>query len=139
MTVVKPPSDGEGLRFTGDTLKLVSIAIEWLELPTVRASTYPVDTLGKILFSHDEMPCGSVADYFEEVSYGALHVTGDIYGWVNGGSYGASLEDLLAALEELDPTVDFTQYDGDNDGFIDGVVFWIAGTGLQDTQCSTDL
>ena len=128
-----------GKSFSGDTLKLLVIAVEWLEPPEKRPSTYAVDTLRQLFFSRDLMPHGSVADYFDEVSYGQLQVTGQVYGWFNNGSYVASGDSLLYLLAELDSLIDFTQYDGNGDGRVDGVVFVVAGRNRPDNNCLTDI
>jgi M6 family metalloprotease-like protein len=92
---------------------------------------------------------GTVTDYYDEVSYGLLNMTGTVYDWVtlpnndtyyegppgcNGlcssGQMGALLQEVLTVK---DPEIDFSQYDndgpdgvpnsGDDDGFVDFVAF----------------
>lgn len=91
---------------------------------------------------------GTITDYYNEVSYGQLTVTGDVYSWAdvsrsyayytgscNGVGTGCSntgefIEEVIAIR---DPTVNFGLYDndgpdgtpnsGDDDGFVDVAVF----------------
>jgi len=78
---------------------------------------------------------GSVRDYYEEVSYGRLHMNGDIYGYVQAdhqvGHYVDQAGDEQAGfmdwLNQMITTVDtsgidFSQYDGDGDGYVDTLV-----------------
>ncbi|MBZ0252282.1 MAG: M6 family metalloprotease domain-containing protein, partial [Candidatus Methylomirabilis sp.] len=91
-------------------------------------------------------PTGTMTDYYEEVSYGALHVTGETYGWYslphpdayyegpamcNGicEPEGKAAQFALDALAAADPDIDFRLYDndgpdgmpdsGDDDGMVD--------------------
>jgi M6 family metalloprotease-like protein len=123
-------------RFTGDTLKLLAILVEWTDRP----GTYPQATFDSLLFSRDVFPGGSVADYYYEVSYGQLTVEGDVIDWYNAGFYSNfdwwEFENILAAL---DPYIDYSQYDGDNDGNVDAVVFIRSGNGEEDSQDPNDI
>ncbi len=74
-------------RFTGDTLKVLAIMVEWSD----RRGTYSRETLDSLLFSRDVFPGGSVADYFYEVSYGKLNVVGEVRDWYNAGNYVVSV------------------------------------------------
>jgi M6 family metalloprotease-like protein len=94
-------------------------------------------------------PSGTVTDYYNEISYGNLNLTGTVYDWVtlenddvyyeglpgcNGVCSTAPLGELLnEVLVAKDPQIDFSQYDndgpdgipnsGDDDGFVDFVAF----------------
>ena len=70
-------------RFTGDTLKVLAIMVDWDNRP----GTYPRETLDSLLFSRNVFPGGSVADYYYEVSYGQLTVVGEVLDWYNAGWY----------------------------------------------------
>jgi len=112
---------------------------------TNRAQPYPIASLSNKLFDN---PSGTITDYYDEVSYGALNMTGTVYGWtpvsqidsyyegVSNGTdpstdrTGEFMEELL---DTFDGSVDFGQYDndgpdgvpnsGDDDGFVDLVAF----------------
>ncbi len=88
-------------------------------------------------------PTGSMTDYYLENSYGKVFLTGDVYGWFtmeenystyvgnnNGLSGGATLaHDAVVKASSLG--VDFTKYDNDGNGSIDGVVVIHAGPGAE--------
>lgn len=93
-------------------------------------------------FNEYGMP-GSVNDYFVNSSQGKFNPQFDVYGPVTlkneVGHYGRNLsgmgtdahpeEMLMEALDALDPTVDFSVYDTDNDGKIDNFTIIYAGEG----------
>ncbi|MCK4657048.1 MAG: hypothetical protein KAT85_08430 [candidate division Zixibacteria bacterium] len=60
--------DMANYRFTGDTLKVIAMPVEWLNRP----ATYSRQTIDSLLFSRNVFPGGSIADYYHEVSYGQL-------------------------------------------------------------------
>ena len=79
---------------------------------------------------------GSVRDYFSDNSGGKFQPQFDIVGpyQINYSQYDAhgtsNVAPLLnAAIEAADPDVDFSQYDGDNNGVVDLIYFMIAGNG----------
>ncbi len=89
----------------------------------------------------------SLRDFYLENSYGALEITGEASGWYrmphnyfyysqnNGfGSYPNNAQGLVVdAVQAADPYVDFSQYDGDNDGFVDALFVVHAGPGAEET------
>jgi len=121
-------------RYDADTLRILVVPVEWDNRP----ATYNRETLDSLIFSHNVFPGGSVADYFAEVSYGQVTVTGDVLDWYNAGIYygWANFEEILP---DLDPIVDFSQYDGNGDGDVDAVIFLRSGTGQEDTQYEQDI
>jgi M6 family metalloprotease-like protein len=93
-------------------------------------------TLDNILFNTAAAPPYSVTTYYDELSNGLLAVGGDIVNWVTVDSAASWYEGTTNGLfpspdsartgdfiEELldaaDPFVDFSQYDGDGDGYVD--------------------
>lgn len=77
----------------------------------------------------------SVSKYFTKQSYGALNVTFDVYGWQTAPqtySYysqgnARNLEMMIDAINMHNPIIDYSQYDNDGDGRIDGFVVIYAG------------
>ena len=46
-------------------------------------SEWPISQMENQLFdTNAEWPTGSMTDYYEEISYGAFSVTGDVFGWI---------------------------------------------------------
>lgn len=122
--------------FAGDTLKLLVIPVQWLDSAGYRPATYPREVLDTLFFSHNVRPNGSVAEYFDEVSYSQLTVAGTVLDWYNDGYYvqGCSPDAFSDIIVALDAQVDFSQYDGNGDGLVDAVVVLIAGNAQQDSQ-----
>lgn len=128
-------ADG-GLRIGGvGRIPVLSILYSGFDLP------FGVSGLQNKLFGF--FPSGTMSDYFQEVSYGAFDVTGQVFEWEtipftqtmiesddNGREFAGVM--VTAALINHDDGVDFGQYDndgpdgipnsGDDDGFADLVV-----------------
>lgn len=123
-------------RFEEDTARLLAIMVDWFNRP----GTYSRTTFDSMMFSSGVYSGGSVADFYQEVSYNQLTVTGQVVDWYNAGNYDDfewwNFEDILYAL---DPVIDYSQYDGNNDGVVDAVVFIRAGNGEEDSQDSGDI
>lgn len=131
------PQDSSAMasfRFTGDTLKVLAIMVEWSN----RKGAYSRETFDSLLFSRDVFPGGSVADYFYEVSYGKLNVVGEVRNWYNAGIYSGyyDFEDLFPIL---DPVIDYSQFDANHDGDVDAVIFIRSGNGQEDSQDYYDI
>jgi len=123
-------------RYTEDTLKVLVICVEWWDRP----HTYSRETLDSMLLSRDVYGGGSLADYFDEVSYGQGVVVGQVLEWYNAGYYMGNVQyNFEALLAELDPVVDFSQFDGNGDGDVDAVIFLRSGTGQEDSRESEDI
>jgi len=87
-------------------------------------------------------PTGSVRDVYLENSYGQMTLNSDVQPWVtvsnteayyaNGQSGDSTLwEALREALDEIDKTIDFRNYDTDGDGRIDAIAFLHSGYGAE--------
>jgi len=90
---------------------------------------------------------GSVAYYYTQCSYGKLDLTGDVYndtdfsssicdsdGWITSAYDRADIdhgntwpEVVQDAVQQVDPYVDFSDYDSNGDGYVDGLVTIYAG------------
>lgn len=121
-------------RFAGDTLRVLAIMVEWWN----RTGTYSRETFDSLLFSRNVFPGGSMADYFYEVSYGKLTVVGEVIDWYDAGMYMGwfDFEDLFPILDSV---IDYSQFDGDNNGDVDAAVFIRSGTGEEDSQDPWDI
>ncbi len=121
-------------RFEGETFKVLVILVNW----AARPETYSVETFDSLFFSRDIYPGGSIADYFDEVSYGQISIEGDVYGWTPGGVYTPSYY-FEPLLYDLDQVIDFSQYDGNGDGVVDAVIFIRSGNGEEDSGNPFDI
>jgi len=94
---------------------------------------------------------GSVYDYYKENSYGQLNlnvtVAGPFTAAHNMAYYGANDSNgndvnpkalITEAVTLADPTIDYTNFDNDNDGTVDGVYVIYAGFGEEFTGTSPD-
>lgn len=105
-------------------------------------NTYFTNLLSKPGFS-DYRATGSASDYFKDNSMGEFDPQFDLFGPVtlshnmsyygrNDPSTGSDVraqDMIIEACQLLDPTVDFSKYDTDGDGFIDNVYVFYAGEG----------
>ncbi|MBI2061453.1 MAG: M6 family metalloprotease domain-containing protein [Nitrospirae bacterium] len=111
---------------------------------------------------------GSMREYYEEVSYGKLKLSGQAFGWrfittsssskcgstpiyscyVNescGEGSGLcpsepnSLTLARDAVKEFDSTVNFSQFDGNGDGFVDALMVVHPGLGGEESSLKRDL
>ncbi|MBI5266827.1 MAG: thrombospondin type 3 repeat-containing protein [candidate division Zixibacteria bacterium] len=114
-------------RFIGDTFKVLVIPIEY----DIRAHRFGISTIDSQFFSRNVFPGGSVADYFNEISYGAVAVVGQVLPWRYVGQ--SSFRPSAGFFSFLNATVDYSQFDGNHDGIIDGIVFVHAGPGSEDS------
>lgn len=100
--------------------------------------TYSVEDFQEYLFGDTT---GSLSDYYDEISYGAFSLTGQVYGWFETSKpieeYSRSYELGVDILEVADQTIDFSQYDndgpdgipnsGDDDTVVDGMALVFPG------------
>jgi M6 family metalloprotease-like protein len=120
--------------FDGNNLRVIAFLVGWSNRP----GTYPVEVFEEMFFSRDTYPGGSIADYFYEVSYGQVEVTGDIIDWIPAGYYYPDYN-FGPLIGMMDLEVDYSQYDGNNDGNVDMIVFIRSGTGMEDTGDPNDI
>ncbi len=132
---------------TVDTIYVPVILIDFSDndyqnFPT----TYEATHFDSILFSEGKMPKGSMTEFYLENSYGTFYVTGDVVGWYrmpqtyayyvdgqNGWGTCPQCVDqmVIDAINAADPDVDFSQYDNNNDGWVDGIKLVHAGPGAE--------
>ena len=144
------PQSGMG-RFTSNfprtgKIKGLVILVEYTDVKfnsgyMTDAKTYFNDLLHKEGFS-EYNGTGSATEYFRAQSNGQFDPEFDLYGPVTlpnpmsyyGGNdtYGddkAPHMMVVHACQQLDKTVDFSQYDNDGDGYVDNVFIFYAGQG----------
>lgn len=81
---------------------------------------------------------GSVYDFYAEASYNSLNVYFDVVGpftasqnmsYYGSNTYGDASQLAYEAIQFANPLVDFSNYDNDNDGSVDGLYIIFAGNG----------
>ncbi len=140
---------------TVDTIFLPVILVDFSDndyqtYPTL----YEAPQFDSILFSEGLMPKGSMTEFYLENSYGTFYVTGDVVGWYrmpqtyayyvdgqNGwGSCPQCVDQMIIdAISAADPDLDFSKYDNDNDGWVDGIKVVHAGPGAESTGGDPDM
>jgi M6 family metalloprotease-like protein len=135
-----------------DTLRPLVLCVDFSD----NESTYTTGAFDTLLFSRDfTVPTGSFRDYYLEVSYGQHDANGGVYGWVRAPqtydyySWGLNgidgppphnaqqlVEDALLAADDF---VDYSDYDHDENGWIDGLIVVHAGPGAEQTGDDWDI
>lgn len=138
------------------TTRLLTLLVDFSDKPATTSATSLSDLLYKDVIGKD-----SVRGYFREVSAGALDLTpvnADLpsaigwlrlpqtYAYYRGTNYGTGAypnnaqkmtEDAIAAADAAG--VDFSQYDNDGDGYVDGLVIIHSGPGAEMTGSTADI
>jgi immune inhibitor A len=116
-----------------------------IQFPDLQA-TVPIANFQQMFNQPNWGGTGSFHDYYLKTSYGRLVLSVDVYGWYNAPNgyktYKSATTSLLhRAVSCADSAgVDFSQYDGDNDGYLDAVMVLHAGIGAEESSApnSTD-
>ncbi|MFN0149446.1 MAG: M6 family metalloprotease domain-containing protein [bacterium] len=124
-------ADDRGGLAVGGTLSIPVLATLYNDTPSAPPFA-SVAALQTQLFGSN--PTGSMTDYYEEVSYGNLNLTGTVFGWrraalpmgaytiPNNGLGGGGKDFVREAVARHDATVNFANFDNDGDGYVDIVV-----------------
>lgn len=118
------------------------------------ASTYDSGDFNQMLFEGPWDP-GTAHDYYNDVSYGKVDVKGQVYGQYTAdhtASYYANNEHgigndyersagllVYEACKKSDPSVDFSLYDNDGDGYVDVFTVVHVGQGAEETGDKGDI
>jgi len=123
--------------------KAIVILVDFADNP----STYQKSQFDSLIYGENE---NSMRRYYSEVSYGKFTISrqSNVIGWVRapqlysyyvGDSFGFysdyphNVQKLVEdACALADPYVDFSQYDGDGDGIVDGIFIVHAGPGAEE-------
>ena len=148
----------EGFGLSGPTVyRTLVVLVDFPNLPCTdgfRATT--VGDFDSLLFSDGKVPTGSLKEFYLENSYGNFVVEGDVVGWYRAsqnyeyysnycdGTYGMgpypnNAQKLVEeAVDMADAAVDFSQYDNDGDGYVDGIFVVHSGLGYEESsnQCT---
>lgn len=114
--------------------------------------TYEVEDFETLLFSDQGK---SFRNYYKEVSYGKMEINGEVYGWFRADSsyefyvgdgygyespYPRNVPRLVEEIvEKVDSQIDFSKYDNDGDGVVDGLFIVHAGPGAEITGDKGDI
>jgi len=121
--------------------KLICILIGYADLAFTKTQSDFNNLFNQVGYSAGGAT-GSVKDYYLENSYNQFNLTVDVagpytasqnmayYGANDGYGYDIRPRELvLEAINLADPDVDFSEYDNDDDGWVDGVYIIYAGYG----------
>lgn len=153
-TALAPPQNGtlapdrvQSVPTTGT----VAFPVILIEYPDTETTTTP-EEFERLLFGNDPTLAsgpGSMQDYFEEASHGRLTVTGGesgVTGWVTADNphdyytgYSSTRELVREAVKKTDDEIDYSNYDNNGDGFVDGVIIIHQGSGQEVTGDPTDI
>ena len=136
-----------------NTDNLLIILVQFTDNPADLVN-HPPQAYEDLLFSTGVIPTGSLVEYYQEISYGAFLPQGTVVAWITAphtydyyayGNYGMGshpnnsqglLEDCV---NQLDPTIDFSQFDNNGDGYAEGIIMVHAGPGGEETADPNDI
>ncbi|MBD3351537.1 MAG: M6 family metalloprotease domain-containing protein, partial [Candidatus Lokiarchaeota archaeon] len=96
------------------------------------ANSYTKQEIQNKIFENN--PDGTMVEYYQEVSAGQLNLSGQVDGWYNApqekafyvgdnnGMDGGGARFVLDIVKKADPSIDFSQFDYDGDGYVDCVI-----------------
>ncbi|MBU1651627.1 M6 family metalloprotease domain-containing protein, partial [bacterium] len=128
-------------------MNIIAIFIKYPD----QGETFKTSEFNDHLFgSHPAAP-RSLSDYYEEISYGTFHLTGQTIGWFTAAHdkayYGANLPNgkdqnyfALAreAVEAADSYINYSDFDSNNDGYVDNVFIIHSGRGEESSGGTAD-
>ncbi|NSW44540.1 MAG: M6 family metalloprotease domain-containing protein [Bacteroidales bacterium] len=92
---------------------------------------------------------GSFKDYYLAASYNQLTINSTVIGWVtvnqphdyygDQSMWGQLAVDAINAANAAYPSIDFSQFDNDHDGIIDGIAIFHQGPGQEATSNTNDV
>ncbi len=135
--IKSPPPEWEGMPTTGN-VRIPVLLISFQDFPNVNSSS-KIDNkiFGK--GSSTEFPLDSLNEFYTRSSFGKLKISGNILGWYKHQDLRENVEEDTAGRENLimealqyydNKGHNFSQYDNDNDGYIDYlVVIWSGNHG----------
>lgn len=162
---VNVPPDEAMLGFAPSALRAGRVALSPELRGTVRVIVVLVDFSDKpmriprkhfqdLFFSLGTIPTKSVREYYQEVTHGLIDIQGDVVGpfrlpktlktyagGASGMGAGSPNAQTMArdALLAANPTVDFTPYDNDGNGYVDAFVVIHAGQGAEVTGNANEI
>lgn len=147
------PSTLAGITAT-DTIRVLFVLVDFPDRPaSAGAVTTPTMFDSLLLSTGHKNPTGSYTEFYMENTNGKLFIKGDVIGWYrmdstnayycNGASglapNGRARQLARDVALKVDPDVDFTLYDNDGNGTVDGFYVVHAGIGAEETGSGNDL
>ncbi len=146
---LSPPVSEQWTMPSMGSARLLVLMVDFSDAPHLENQT-AADLESKVFGAGDSrlFPFDSLAEYYRRSSYGQLTITGDVVGWVRaphsrayydaliaeydrqypgGGVVGASSALVRDVCMQLDGEIDFSRYDGNHDGAVDGIILKYAG------------
>lgn len=131
-------------------LKVAVILVDFSDKPM----TTPKKRFNDLFFSEGVIPTGSVKEYYKEVTNGLITITGQVAGpfrmpkklseYAHGESGTGNATPNARTLAQdaakaANPTIDFSTYDNDHDGYVDAFVVIHSGPGAEVTGSASDI
>ena len=122
---------------TRGTMKLLCILMQFPDKPFVKTNADFQNLFNQVGYNYGGAS-GSVHDFYSECSYNTLNLTFDVVGpfttsgnmeYYGSNSFGDASQMASEAISYANSIVDFSDYDNDNDGTVDGLYIIFAGNG----------
>jgi immune inhibitor A len=132
------------------TLRVIVVLVDFSDKVMTNTKKHYQD----LFFSEGVVPTGSVREYYKEVTNGLVSIAGEVVGpyrmprtlkkYANGGSgtdnpIPNARTMAMDAAKAANPSVNFSQYDNDHDGYVDAFVVIHAGRGAEETGNNNDI
>lgn len=128
------------------TLNSTQGAAQHMSIPLIlgtysnSSARFSVSDFHKQIFTDN--PTGTMVDFYREISYDQFELSGDTYGWykmplasnfytADDGLEGGGARFTLDLVMAADADIDYSQYDSDNDGYVDVVMIVHTGAGAE--------
>jgi immune inhibitor A len=134
------------------TVRVVVVLVDFTDRNMTAAQQHFHD----LFFSTGVLPHGSVREYYRDVTNNLIDLDGDVVGpfrmpqtlaWYANGNFGIGRPSGTTRARDMandafvaaNPTVNFTPYDNDGNGYVDAFIVVHAGTGGEATGNSGDI
>jgi immune inhibitor A len=136
-----------------NTDKILLILVEFTDNPADQGN-HPQSAYDDLMFSTGVLSTGSLLEYYLEISYGQFAPAGSVTVWITAphsysyyadgswgtGDYPNNSQGLLEdCVNILDPMIDFSEYDANDDGYVESLFLVHAGPGAEETGNSNDI
>jgi len=146
-SVLKSQNAVSGFPTTG-TVNMLVILVNFNNTTTTYTQTN-FDNLMNQAGYNFQSATGSFKDYYLAASYNQLTINSTVIGWVtvnhphdyygDQSMWGQLAIDAINAANAAYPSIDFSQFDNNNDGIIDGIAIFHQGPGQEATGNTNDV